>query len=113
MLLSPGRQRRTELHGEAADRDRPQQGAPDGRHRPDPGTARRHQHEARQVIDNRDRPLRTPNRSVLRDYEPSDGPSFQALLCRELVWDEELAVVAQRWADQCMPGHDHRRNVGM
>ena len=32
---------------------------------------------------------------------------------RELVWDEELAVVAQRWADQCMPGHDHRRNVGM
>ena len=56
MLLSPGRQRRTELHGEAADRDRPQQGAPDGRHRPDPGPARRHQHEARQVIDNRDRP---------------------------------------------------------
>ena len=34
-------------------------------------------------------------------------------LHRELVWDEELAVVAQRWADQCMPGHDHRRNVGM
>lgn len=31
---------------------------------------------------------------------------------REMVWDEELAVVAQRWADQCMPGHDHRRNVG-
>ena len=57
--------------------------------------------------------LRTPNRGLLRDYEPSDGPSFQALLYRELVWDEELAVVAQRWADQCMPGHDHRRNVGM
>jgi len=30
---------------------------------------------------------------------------------REMVWDEELARVAQRWADQCMPGHDHRRNV--
>ena len=24
--------------------------------------------------------LRTPNRGLLRDYEPSDGPSFQALL---------------------------------
>ena len=55
-MLLPGRQRRTELHGEAADRLCPQQGAPDGRHRPDPGPARRHQHEARQVIDNRDRP---------------------------------------------------------
>ena len=31
---------------------------------------------------------------------------------REMVWDDELAVIAQRWADQCMPGHDHRRNVG-
>ena len=31
---------------------------------------------------------------------------------KEMVWDEELAVIAQRWADQCMPGHDHRRNVG-
>ena len=98
MMLLPGRQRRTELHGEAADRDRPQQGAPDGRHRPDPGPARRHQHEARQVIDNRDRP------SIVAKIED---------LYRELVWDEELAVVAQRWADQCMPGHDHRRNVGM
>ena len=28
------------------------------------------------------------------------------------VWDEELARVSQRWADQCMPGHDQRRNVG-
>ena len=27
---------------------------------------------------------------------------------KEMVWDEELAVIAQRWADQCMPGHDHR-----
>ena len=31
---------------------------------------------------------------------------------KEMVWDEELAVIAQRWAVQCMPGHDHRRNVG-
>ena len=28
------------------------------------------------------------------------------------VWDDELAMVAQRWADQCMPGHDRSRNVG-
>jgi hypothetical protein len=31
---------------------------------------------------------------------------------REMVWDEELARIAQRWADQCMPEHDLRRNVG-
>ena len=42
MLLLPGRQRRSELHGEGADSVRPQQGAPDGRHRPDQGPARRH-----------------------------------------------------------------------
>ncbi|XP_071540549.1 venom allergen 5-like isoform X2 [Panulirus ornatus] len=34
-----------------------------------------------------------------------------ALNMRTLVWDEELATVAQRWADQCMPGHDRSRNV--
>ena len=28
------------------------------------------------------------------------------------VWDEELAAVAQRWADQCDRGHDKSRNVG-
>ncbi|XP_050732712.1 venom allergen 5-like [Eriocheir sinensis] len=34
-----------------------------------------------------------------------------ALNMRALMWDEELAVVAQRWADQCMPGHDRARDV--
>ena len=29
----------------------------------------------------------------------------------ELVWDEELAVSAQRWTDQCVSGHDHNRRV--
>ncbi|KAK4288014.1 hypothetical protein Pmani_038936 [Petrolisthes manimaculis] len=29
----------------------------------------------------------------------------------DVVWDEELATVAQRWRDQCMPGHDRARNV--
>jgi len=30
----------------------------------------------------------------------------------EMTWDDELAVVAQRWADQCQFGHDSIRNVG-
>ncbi|XP_049843054.1 venom allergen 5.02-like [Schistocerca gregaria] len=29
----------------------------------------------------------------------------------EMVWDEELASIAQRWADQCTMGHDHNRDV--
>ena len=31
---------------------------------------------------------------------------------REMVWDEELAGIAQRWAEQCTPQHDLMRNVG-
>lgn len=34
-----------------------------------------------------------------------------ALDMRELVWDHELAAIAQRWADQCKSGHDLRRKV--
>ncbi|KAJ2952132.1 hypothetical protein O0L34_g4410 [Tuta absoluta] len=32
----------------------------------------------------------------------------------EMVWDEELAATAQRWADQCTPAHDQasQREVG-
>ncbi|KAJ1527884.1 hypothetical protein ONE63_007820 [Megalurothrips usitatus] len=29
----------------------------------------------------------------------------------EMTWDDELAAVAQRWADSCLPGHDHSRHV--
>ena len=29
----------------------------------------------------------------------------------ELRWDDELAAVAQRWADQCQFGHDTSRDV--
>ncbi|XP_065336177.1 venom allergen 3-like [Cloeon dipterum] len=31
---------------------------------------------------------------------------------REMVWDEELAAIAQRWADQCTVGHDAERSTG-
>ncbi len=30
---------------------------------------------------------------------------------REMIWDAELAAVAQRWADQCQFGHDDERGV--
>ncbi|XP_054007292.1 venom allergen 5-like isoform X2 [Hylaeus anthracinus] len=30
---------------------------------------------------------------------------------REMVWDDELAAIAQRWADQCAEIHDNSRNV--
>ena len=26
---------------------------------------------------------------------------------REITWDKCLEIVAQRWADQCVNGHDH------
>jgi len=32
---------------------------------------------------------------------------------RELVWDEELEAIAQRWADQCTFEHDERRSRTM
>jgi len=39
------------------------------------------------------------------------GGQPAAMNMREMIWDDELARIAQRWADQCMPGHDHARNV--
>ena len=38
------------------------------------------------------------------------GPQPGASNMNELVWDDELAVVAQRWTDQCTGGHDVDRN---
>ena len=29
----------------------------------------------------------------------------------EMTWDDEIAAVAQRWADQCQFGHDSIRDV--
>ena len=34
-----------------------------------------------------------------------------ALEMPDLVWDDELAAVAQRWVDQCLSGHDKCQNV--
>jgi hypothetical protein len=41
----------------------------------------------------------------------SSGAQPSAANMREMVWDEELAAVAQRWADQCTFGHDQERSV--
>ncbi|CAB4068076.1 CRISP [Lepeophtheirus salmonis] len=40
-----------------------------------------------------------------------NGPQPPAANMFELVWDNELANVAQRWADQCRFGHDSNRDV--
>ena len=39
------------------------------------------------------------------------GPQPPAADMRQLAWDDELAAVAQRWAEQCSFGHDRERNV--
>ena len=39
------------------------------------------------------------------------GPQPEAGDMLELTWDDELARVAQRWAEQCQFGHDQSRDV--
>lgn len=39
------------------------------------------------------------------------GPQPGASNMRKLVWDEELATIAQRWTDQCTFGHDDERSL--
>ncbi|XP_051163653.1 venom allergen 3 homolog [Leptopilina boulardi] len=39
------------------------------------------------------------------------GPQPRAINMPNMVWDQELANIAQRWANQCRPGHDRCRNV--
>ncbi|KAJ8674847.1 hypothetical protein QAD02_010633 [Eretmocerus hayati] len=39
------------------------------------------------------------------------GPQPAARSMPDLQWDNELAMIAQRWADQCDYGHDTCRNV--
>ena len=47
-------------------------------------------------------------RKVARGEETS-GPQPAASNMRKLVWNDELAVIAQRWADQCIFDHDTAR----
>jgi len=41
----------------------------------------------------------------------TNGAQPQAANMRKMVWDDELATIAQRWTDQCKFGHDHLRNL--
>ncbi|EFN78503.1 Venom allergen 5 [Harpegnathos saltator] len=36
-------------------------------------------------------------------------PSAENMM--EMIWDDELAAIAQRWADRCAETHDSLRNV--
>lgn len=47
-----------------------------------------------------------------QELRGAPGPQPPASDMLEMVWDEELAAVAQRWADQCQFGHDQVRDVG-
>jgi len=40
-----------------------------------------------------------------------DGSQPKASNMRKLVWNDELAEVAQRWVDQCVSGHDKNRRT--
>ncbi|KAJ8674849.1 hypothetical protein QAD02_010635 [Eretmocerus hayati] len=46
-----------------------------------------------------------------QETEGSPGPQPAARSMPHLQWDDELAMIAQRWADQCDYGHDTCRNV--
>jgi len=60
--------------------------------------------EKQDILDSHNRLRQNLALGQIRDQPP-------ALDMRELVWDDELAAVAQRWADQCKSGHDRRRSV--
>lgn len=46
-----------------------------------------------------------------REGRGSPGPQKPASNMLELTWDNELELIAQRWADQCDFGHDSERSV--
>nr|CAD7446285.1 unnamed protein product [Timema bartmani] len=48
-----------------------------------------------------------------KEMEGEPGPQPQASDMMQMVWDDELALIAQQWADQCTPVHDDCRNVGI
>lgn len=41
----------------------------------------------------------------------TSGSQPSAADMRKMVWDDEVAKIAQRWADQCHFGHDRERNL--
>merc|ERR1719370_1450726 len=47
-------------------------------------------------------------RKVAQGNQPDQPPAANM---RELVWDEELATSAQRWADQCTNSHDYAKQT--
>ncbi|CAG2054148.1 unnamed protein product [Timema podura] len=48
-----------------------------------------------------------------KEMKGEPGPQPQASDMMQMVWDDELARIAQQWADQCTPVHDDCRNVAM
>jgi len=48
-------------------------------------------------------------RKVAKGEESTAKKQPKASNMREMVWNDELAAVAQRWADQCTFGHDGNR----
>jgi len=48
-------------------------------------------------------------RKVARGEEKDAMAQPKASNMREMVWNDELAAIAQRWADQCTFGHDENR----
>jgi len=47
-------------------------------------------------------------RKVAQGNQPDQPPAANM---RQLVWDEELATSAQRWADQCTYSHDYAKQT--
>jgi hypothetical protein len=47
-----------------------------------------------------------------RETRGQTGPQPPAANMKQMEWDDELATVAQRWAEQCSFGHDQSRDVG-
>ena len=50
-------------------------------------------------------------RIVAKGLEKRGGGQPIAVNMNELIWDDDLAYVAQRWADQCSDGHDRSRLI--
>ncbi|XP_044019292.1 venom allergen 5-like [Aphidius gifuensis] len=51
-------------------------------------------------------------KTVANGKEPRGSPGPQpAGIIKDLKWDKELANIAQRWANQCVDGHDECRNT--